>query len=122
MKISSFKELRIWQEAHNLAVMIYEASMGFPGDEKFGLTAQVRRSATSIMANIAEGYGRRRTKDFIQFLVIARGSTQETISHCILARSLDYLPAAKADAIISRYQGLSAGVEKCISSLKIKIE
>ena len=117
MAVKSFRDLRIWQEAHALAVEIYKATSRFPADEKYALTSQVRRAATSIASNIAEGMGRRTTKDYVNFLYIARGSAQEVISHCLIARDLGFLGSDMAENVIRRYDGLTIGIQKCIAGL-----
>ena len=90
-QINSYKDLDVWNEAIELTIMIYELSMHFPKDELYGLTNQIRRSASSIPANIAEGWGRISSKEFKRFLLIARGSAMETETHLIIAVKLDYI-------------------------------
>ncbi|WPU94987.1 four helix bundle protein [Mucilaginibacter sabulilitoris] len=89
--MQKFKELILWQEAHQLTLKIYEASKKFPKEEIFGVTSQPRRAATSISCNIAEGCGRHTAKDFANFLQISLGSTNETDYLTILAKDLNYL-------------------------------
>ena len=86
-----FKELRVWSKAHELTVSVYVITRTFPKDEMYGLTSQVRRSAASIGANIAEGCGRRSDGELCRFLQIARGSTSETEYHLLLAKDLGLL-------------------------------
>lgn len=86
-----FQELVVWQKAHQFALAVYHASAGFPGDERFGLTSQVRRSAVSIPANIAEGSARPGETEFRRFLGIALGSATELEYHLILSKDLGYL-------------------------------
>jgi four helix bundle protein len=90
--VKDFKELRVWSKAHALTVSIYSLTRAFPRDEIYGLTSQVRRSAASIGANIAEGCGRRSDGELTRFLQIARGSASETEYHLLLARDLGFLP------------------------------
>ena len=91
--VQSYRDLRVWREAMILAEMCYRHTRSFPKDELFGLTAQIRRAAASIPANIAEGYGREQTKAYMQFLRIAQGSCKEVETHLILAdRVLDGPP------------------------------
>jgi len=91
--VQSYRDLRVWREAMLLAEMCYRHTRSFPKDELFGLTAQIRRAAASIPANIAEGYGREQTKAYMQFLRIAQGSCKEVETHLILAdRVLDTPP------------------------------
>ncbi|HEV2988304.1 MAG TPA: four helix bundle protein [Candidatus Angelobacter sp.] len=89
--MKDFKELRVWQKAHTLALEIYQVSRGFPRDEIYGLTSQIRRAALSVGANIAEGCGRRSGGEFARFLQIARGSASELEYHRLVARDLKLL-------------------------------
>ena len=89
--MKDFKELRVWSKAHQLTVFIYNLTRAFPRDEIYGLTSQVRRSAASIGANIAEGCGRRPDGEMARFLQIARGSASETEYHLLLAKDLGFL-------------------------------
>ena len=87
--IKSFKDLLVWQQAMDLAVLCYRISRKFPKEDLFGLTSQLRRSSASIAANIAEGHGRESPGSFVQFLRIAQGSLKETETHVILAGRLE---------------------------------
>jgi four helix bundle protein len=89
--LKDFKELRAWSKAHELTLAIYGLTRSFPRDEIYGLTSQVRRSAASIGANIAEGCGRRSDGEMARFLQIARGSASETEYHLLLAKDLGFL-------------------------------
>lgn len=89
--MKDFKELRVWQKAHDLAVAVYIVTRRFPKEEIYGLTSQIRRAAGSIGANIAEGCGRRSDGELGRFVQIARGSSSELEHHWLLARSLDLL-------------------------------
>lgn len=87
----NFKDLTVWQKAHQMVMSVYLLTKKFPSDERFGLIGQLRRSAASIPANIAEGCGRKGNKDFSRFLIIAAGSASETEYHIILAHDLKYI-------------------------------
>ena len=89
--MKGFKEFKLWPKAHELTLAIYETTRTFPREELYGLTGQLRRSASSIGANIAEGCGRRSDGEIARFLQIARGSASETEYHVLLARDLHYL-------------------------------
>ena len=89
--MQDFKRLKARDKAHLLALEIYTATRRFPKDELFGLTSQVRRAASSVAANIAEGSGRRSRKEFMYFLGIAIGSVSELEYFLILAKDLKYL-------------------------------
>lgn len=92
--LKSFQELEAWKKAHELTLSIYRMTSTFPQEERYGLTAQLRRCASSIGANIAEGFGRRSTKDFLRYLEIASGSLEETRNFLLLARDLGYVKPA----------------------------
>ncbi len=89
--MKDFKDLTVWSKAHELTISIYRLTHAFPKDEMYGLTSQVRRSAASIGANIAEGCGRRSDGELVRFLQIARGSASETEYHLLLAKDLGFL-------------------------------
>jgi four helix bundle protein len=89
--MKSFRELKVWQKAHELTLAIYAATRSFPNEELYGLTSQLRRSAASIGANIAEGCGRRSDGEICRFLQIARGSASEVEYHVLLARDLRFM-------------------------------
>ena len=89
--MKNYKELEVWQKAKSLAVELYRATERFPRVEQFGLTTQTRRAGTSVAANIAEGWGRGSTREYIQFLLIGRGSLMELETHLIVAQELGYL-------------------------------
>jgi len=90
-RMQDFRRLRVWGIAHQLALAAYEMTRVFPPDERYGLSAQIRRAAGSICANIAEGCGRGGPRDFGRFLNIARGSASELEYHIILASDLGLL-------------------------------
>jgi four helix bundle protein len=87
-----FRGLKVWQKAHRFALDLYRDTQGFPAEERFGLTAQLRRAAVSVASNIAEGCGREGERDFARFLSIAGGSASEVEYQLLLARDLGYLP------------------------------
>ncbi len=91
---SGLRTLTVWLKAMDFAVAICEHTvMRFPEEEKYALTSQLRRSAQSIPANIAEGYGRYYYQESVRFCYIARGSLDETYSHLTLAHRLGYIPS-----------------------------
>jgi four helix bundle protein len=96
--MEDFKDLRVWAKAHELTLEIYQKTRCFPKVEMYGLTSQMRRSAASVGANIAEGCGRRSDGEMRRFLQIARGSANELEYHLLLAKDLHLLqPAEFAD-------------------------
>jgi four helix bundle protein len=86
-----FQDLQIWQRSHLLTLRIYKTTKLYPKEEQYGLTSQMRRSASSIPTNIAEGCGRGTNPDFVRFLVIAMGSSSELEYQLILSRDLEYI-------------------------------
>lgn len=98
-----FRELKVWDKAHRLTLDVYRTTKGFPKDELYGLTSQIRRAAASIGANIAEGAGKNSRPDFARFLQIGLGSASELEYHLLLSRDLGYLQPES-------YQTLSARV------------
>lgn len=91
IKIKEFTDLEAWKMAHELTLAIYRLSQSFPKEEMYGVTSQIRRSAVSVSANIAEGFSRYHFNDKIKFYYNARGSAAETQSLLCLAKDLKYL-------------------------------
>lgn len=89
--IKTFRDLNVWQKAHNLVIEIYKITRNFPKEENYGLVAQLRRSTSSIPTNIVEGFKRKSKKDYAHFLNIADGSLEETKYHILLAKDLGYI-------------------------------
>src|SRR5205814_6833569 len=99
---NSFRDLEVWQEAMLLVEDVYRLSRNFPADERFGLTAQLRRAAISIPSNIGEGGRRKRRKVHLNHLDIALGSQAEVDVQLELARRLSYIKAADHRTIVER--------------------
>jgi four helix bundle protein len=106
----SFRELKVWQRAMELTVAIYRLTQDFPREERYGLTAQIRRSAVSIPSNIAEGQGRLSSGEFRQFLAIARGSNCEVQTQLEIARALSF----GKSMLIDEAEALSNEVRKML--------
>lgn len=92
--MQDYRKLRVWKDAHSLTLEVYRATRSFPKEERYGLTSQIRRAATSVPSNIAEGCGRATNRDFAHFLRIARGSSNEVDYLLELSKDLEYLEAA----------------------------
>jgi four helix bundle protein len=99
--MQDFRTLEVWQKAHQVTLAAYRVTKAFPADERFGLTSQIRRAASSVPANIAEGCGRRGDAEFHRFLQIAMGSASELEYHLLLSRDLAYLKAADHEQLTS---------------------
>src|SRR5512144_610728 len=116
--MKDFRELKVWEKAHQLTLAVYRVTASFPKEELYGLTGQMRRAAASIPTNIAEGCGRGSDDDFRRFLQIAMGSASELEYHLLLAHDLGYLVTEDRDR-------LSAGVievKRMLASLISKIK
>jgi four helix bundle protein len=101
-----FRKLRIWERAHQLVLDVYKSTQGFPRRENYGLTSQIRRSAASIPANIAEGCGRSGDAELARFLRIAMGSANELEYHLLLAHDLGYLTQERHQVLDSEVNQL----------------
>ena len=95
--MGDYRELKVWQKAHQLTLAVYRATGGFPRGELYGLTSQVRRAASSVPANIAEGFSTRGRSDKARFMNTAQGSLEELRYYFILARDLGYLRGKAAE-------------------------
>lgn len=92
--LKDFKNLQVWRKAHEVTLDVYRATQSFPQEERYGLTSQLRRAASSVGANIAEGCGRRSDGELTRFLQIARGSASELEYHLLLSRDLNLIAPA----------------------------
>ena len=108
--LKNFKELNVWQKAYQLCLEIYRVTRKFPKEEIYGLTSQIRRSAVSIPSNIAEGYGRKTTGEYIQALYVAYGSNCELEIQTLLSGDLGFV--GKED--LSRLQKEIGDVERML--------
>jgi four helix bundle protein len=111
--VQSFRDLVVWQRAMQLTIAVYRLTQGFPREEVYGLTSQIRRSAVSVPSNIAEGQGRLGTGEFRQFLGVARGSNSELQTQLEITRALGYGDTK----IIEEAEGLSNEVGKMINAI-----
>jgi four helix bundle protein len=91
--VNDYRGLAVWHKAHQLALSSYQVTAGFPKEEVYGLTSQIRRSASSIPANIAEGTGRGSNPELVRFLRISTGSANELEYHYLLAHDLGFVDA-----------------------------
>jgi four helix bundle protein len=90
-KIQSFTDLNVWKEGHQLVIAIYTVTKSFPKEELYSITDQMRRSAASITANVAEGFGRQTYKEKVQFYYLAKGSLSELKNSILIAKDVGYL-------------------------------
>jgi four helix bundle protein len=121
VKIKSFTELTVWQRAHELTMMVYRLTSRFPKSERFGMISQMRRASASVPANIAEGFGRRTTRELLRCLQISAGELEETRYYLILGRDLGYVEPADfeqasklCDSVGQLINGLGRSMKKRI--------
>jgi len=119
--LSNYKELKVWQKAYQLCLQIYKMTRVFPKEEQYNLTSQIRRAAVSIPSNIAEGYGRNTTPNYIRSLHIAYGSICEFETQTLLAGDLEYLPAESVQNAREHIQEVERMLKALIASLERKL-
>ncbi len=118
--LKNYKELKVWQKSYNLCLDVYRTTRIFPKEEMYGLTSQMRRSAVSVPSNIAEGYGRKTTADYIRFLYIAYGSLCELETQIMLAGDLNYLDDGKLEGLKASVSEVERMLKALINSLENK--
>jgi four helix bundle protein len=100
--MKDYRELKVWQKAHDLTLAVYRISASFPRAELYGLTSQLRRSCSSISANLAEGCGRNGDAELARFCSIAMGSASELDYHLLLARDLKLIDVKQYQQLAQR--------------------
>ena len=118
--MESWKELDVWQKTHALVLRVYEVTAQFPAAERYRLTDQLCRAASSVSANIVEGQSRQTTREYLQFLYNARGSLEETRYHLLLARDLQLLDTNVYTELETGYESASKMLNGLIRALKHK--
>jgi len=119
--LRNYRDLQVWQKAYQLCLEIYKATGEFPKNELYGITAQIRRAAVSVPSNVAEGYGRKTTKEYIQFLYIAYGSICELETQILLSGDLGYIEAGKLKKIQDGIGEVERMLKALINSLERKL-
>ncbi len=118
--LKSYRELTVWRDGIALVKACYLVTQSFPKDELFGLTSQIRRSAVSVPANVAEGYGRGTRKDYLRHLMIAQGSLKELETHLIIAAEVGHTPQAGVDQVLGQCDQLGRALGALIRSLRAR--
>ncbi len=116
--IKSYRDLRVWKLAIELAVNCYSATKMFPATEIYGVTSQLRRAASSVAANIAEGYGRDHKGSYVHFLRIAQGSLKEVETHVIISARVGYLAPETEAMILESAEGVGKMLRSLIRTLE----
>lgn len=114
---NTFRDLRVWRQAMDLAVAVYRITDTFPKHELYGLSQQMRRAAVSVASNIAEGKGRRHDKEFRQFLFHARGSLLELETQLTIAMRLEYLTEKQAGEVQQQATQVGRSLTGLVNSL-----
>jgi len=118
--LKNYKELKVWQKAYELCLEIYRITAKFPKEERYGLTSQIRRSVVSIPSNIAEGYGRKTTLDYIRMLYISYGSVCELETQILLAGDLDFIEKGEKGTLKKSISEIERMLKALIKSLEKK--
>jgi four helix bundle protein len=116
--VRNYKDLDVWKRSVAMTTEVYQLTSGFPNSERFGLASQARRSAGSIGSNIAEGWGRASTGEYIQFLSIARGSLTELETHMIVACNLHLMSPEKLGNASREVEEIGKMLNGLIGALK----
>ena len=119
MLVKSFRDLRVWQASMDLVDAVYTQTSAFPKDEIFGLSSQMRRAAVAIPSNIAEGHTREGTKEYLQFLAIARASLAELETQVLISQRRKYGDAATAYAILASIETLAKQLSALRNALRV---
>ncbi len=115
--MKDFRELKVWEKAHHLALAVYKITASFPRQELYGLTSQLRRAASSIPANLAEGCGRNGDAELARFCSIAMGSASELEYHLLLARDLELIKREEHEDLSNR----ATELKKMLTALHLKL-
>ena len=118
MKYVTFEDMNVWKNAMEIATLVFDLTANLPRSEDYGLTSQLRRSALSVSANIAEGYGRESNIDKIRFYVISRGSAFETKNHLIYGEKVSYFENKKIHTLNYKIDNVIFELNKIIKTLK----
>lgn len=119
-EIKSYRDLEVWKKGVLLSMELYKITNDFPPHELFGISSQIRRAAASVPANIAEGYGRESTKNYLQFLRTARGSLNELDTFLTIATGLEYLTIEKRKNLHQKTEEISKMLNSLIKKLNSK--
>lgn len=120
--LKSYRDLEVWNRAHAVVLQIYNLTNPFPRSEQSGIVSQLRRAAYSIPANIAEGFGRRSTRELLQFLAVANGSLEELRYFLLLSRDLRYLSPIDFANLEKELKAIAQMLEALARSLRQRLE
>ncbi len=118
--MQDYKKLSVWEKSHQLVLTVYKLTKNFPKEEMFGITSQLRRAATSIPSNIAEGCGKNTSADLGNFLNIALGSANESSYLILLSKDLGYIPEESYTSLEKEIESIKAMLIVLISKVRNK--
>ena len=116
--MQDFRKLKVWERSHRLSLQVYELTRGFPKEELFGLTSQLRRAAVSVELNLAEGCGRGSDVDFNRFVVMAIGSASEVECLLLIARDLRLISGPASNGVLAE----SLAIKRMLIALSQKLK
>ena len=122
MQVNSYQDLKVWQQGLQLAEECYLLTKGYPREELFGMTSQIRRASSAIPASIAEGWGREGTREYIQFLRVAQGSLKELETHLILSQRVGLARQEQVTPLLDRATEIGKMIRSLIGSLQRKLK
>jgi four helix bundle protein len=117
-KIESFQDLVVWQKSMDLVAECYQLAHRLPQNEQYGLASQMRRAAVSIPANIAEGFGRWHSKEFVRFLHVANGSLKELETHLLIGKRLGFFGPSE----LAKPASLVEEIGRMLAALRKKLD
>lgn len=113
----SFTDMPVWKESFDLSVKVFNLTIDMPRSEDYGLTSQIRRAASSISANLSEGFGRQTNADKAHFYIMARGSAYETQNHLLYGNKVGYFKKEQMQALYDKYTALIYALNKLIKAM-----
>jgi len=117
-RIQSYRDLKVWQQAVDLAELCYRFTKTYPKEELYGMTSQIRRASVSVAANIAEGYGRKTKGEYIQFLYIAQGSLKELETHLLISQRVELTSHESINPILNQCESVGKPLLALIRALE----
>jgi four helix bundle protein len=118
--LKNYKDLKVWKKSYDLCLKVYKITKSFPKEEVYGLTSQIRRSAVSVPSNIAEGYGRKTTPDYLKSLYIAYGSMCELETQFLMSNDLGYIKDGEIKELKEEMREVERMLKALIKSLENK--
>src|SRR4051794_3436979 len=122
MQINSYRDLRVWQQGIKISVAVYKLTASFPDNERFGLVSQMRRCATSVPSNVAEGHARLSTREYVRHLSISLGSLAELETQMHISKELGYARSELISDLLDDADQLGKQIRSLTKSLRLKLK